>query len=483
LPAILAFPHGCFEQITTKVLAQTLLADLLKGLPPLALSKQPSREAVEESLQLYAKNLLSSGQLPYWPPGDGEPSGPGNPFVTISALWAVQQSVALGYAAREGLGEKLGQAVLKILRNGEESAFQRVYSAYVLSQYTNAPMTNADLLVLHRDRDRLNDEGRALLALALHYRKTLPTEKLQLLREIGDISPKERAFDPRTFSSSNRAFAICLLALNECSPAFWTPDKRTAASQRLLKSLDDVFLGSTQENLWSLLAFRTIVRATPSGATLAKLKPPRTRSAIPQMSPDSAAALWPGRDLASPASIPLADMIPPNAPLHYLLTADYTPPPNLADNDRRDRGFRLERVVKNLTEPKRDGSAAAPYQLNDRLLITYRVVTPKQHYFVALEDELPAGVETINPDLKMLAGMYEVPEPKTWLDLSHVERRDRKTALYFDLLPSGSTSYSVLARVSAGGMFRWPSASVVPMYDLRTSGQSAATEVTVAIER
>ncbi len=51
LPAILAYPHGCFEQITTKVLAQTLLADLLKGLPPLAVSKQPSREAVEEALQ------------------------------------------------------------------------------------------------------------------------------------------------------------------------------------------------------------------------------------------------------------------------------------------------------------------------------------------------------------------------------------------------------------------------------------------------
>ena len=176
-------------------------------------------------------------------------------------------------------------------------------------------------------------------------------------------------------------------------------------------------------------------------------------------------------------------MIPPNAPLHYLLTAEYTPPPNLADNDRRDRGFRLERVVKNLTEPKRDGSPAAPYRLNDRLLITYRVVTAKQHYYVALVDELPAGVGTINPDLKMLAGMYEVPEPKTWLDLSHVERRDRKTALYFDLLPSGSTSYSVLARVNAGGMFRWPSANVAPMYDLRTSGESAATEVSVAIER
>lgn len=483
LPAILSYPHGCFEQITTKVLAQTLLADLLNALPPLAVSKQPSREAVEESLQLYAKNLLDNGQLPYWPPGDGETSGPGNAFVTTSALWAVQQSAMLGYSIPADLTGKLAKSVVSMVREHRESAFQRAYASYVLAQVVDSPITNADLLTLHRERDQLADEGRALLALAMHYRKTLPTEKLQLLREIGDIAPKERAFDPRTFSSTDRAFAICLLGLNECAPTFWTPEKRTTASQRLLKSLDDAFGGSTQENLWSLLAFRTIARSTPTGSATPKLKPPRTRSAIPQMSPDFTSALWPGRDLASPAAIVVADMTLPNVPLHYLLTADVTAPPNLADNDRRDRGFRLERVVKNLSEPKRDGSPAAPYQLNDRLLITYRVVTPKQHYFVALDDELPAGVETINPDLKMLADLFDVPEPKTWLELSHVERRDRKTTLYFDRLPSGSTSYSVLARVNSGGMFRWPGASVAPMYDLRTSGQSVATEISVAIEK
>ncbi len=369
------------------------------------------------------------------------------------------------------------------MREAGSASFQRAYAAFVLAQMTESPVTNADLLALHRERDKLGDEGRALLALAMHYRKTLPTEKLQLLREIGDFAPKSRAFDPRTFSSADRAYAICLLAMNEIAPPFWTPEKRTAASQRLIKSLDELNLGSTQENLWSLLAFRTILRSSPAGAAAPKLKPPRARSTFPQMSPDSTAAFWPDRELASTAPIALAEMSPPNVSLRYLLTAEYTPPANLADNDRRDRGFRLERVVKNMTEPKRDGTAAAPYQLNDRLLITYRIVTPKQHYFVALEDELPAGLETINPDLKMLAGMYEVPEPRTWLDLSHVERRDRKTVLYFDQLPSGSTSYSVLASVSAGGMFRWPSSTVSPMYDLRSSGQSPANEITVAGDR
>ena len=195
----------------------------------------------------------------------------------------MQQSVALGYAIPENLGDKMMKAVVSLVRGGDESPFQRAFGAYVLAQFQDSPITNADLLALHRERDRLTDEGRALLALAMHYRKTLPTEKLQLLRELGDITPKDRAFDPRTFSSPNRSFAICLLALNECAPPFWTPDKRNAASQRLLKSLADLNMGSTQENLWSLLAFRTILRATPAGAAAPKLKPPRTRSTIPQM--------------------------------------------------------------------------------------------------------------------------------------------------------------------------------------------------------
>jgi hypothetical protein len=41
----------------------------------------------------------------------------------------------------------------------------------------------------------------------------------------------------------------------------------------------------------------------------------------------------------------------------------------------------------------------------------------------------------------------------------------------------------VLARVAAGGSFRWPSSTISPMYDLRASGQSPANDVTVAGDR
>ena len=89
----------------------------------------------------------------------------------------------------------------------------------------------------------------------------------------------------------------------------------------------------------------------------------------------------------------------------------------------------------------------------------------------------------LNPAVTLGFWLSRRLPPRTWLDLSFVERRDRKTVLYFDQLPSGSSSYSVLARVTTGGNFRWPASTVAPMYDLRSSGQSPAADIRVAGDR
>lgn len=482
LEALLDYPHGCFEQVTSKALTHTLVAELLRTIPPGLGERRDSRAAVESVLRLYEKHLLYGGGLPYWPSTGDERSGTGNPFVTTYALWAVQQAATAGYKVPQGVEENLSGAVVKIAENKAQPAYLRAFALFVMANYATSTLELDDYLSVYRDREKLSDEGRALLALALHTRKAATKERDQLVRELGELNVKERAFDPNTFSSDNRAFATAFAALDEIKPPTWTKEKREAALKRLTAILDDAPGHSTQENLWALYAFRGVVRADAKGAPIAKLRPPRTRAAFPVLSPDSTSALWPGRDLANPAPIPLQDMVPLAAtPLSYLLQATYTPPPGLADNDRRDRGFRVERVVKNITDPARDGSAKAPYRLNDRLLVTYRIVAAKQGYYVALEDELPAGVENISPDLAMFADTLGVKpeEGGRFCELSFVERRDQKTTLYFDRLPSGSSSYSVLLRVSSPGSFRWPSAVVTPMYDPRRSGQTAASEVTV----
>jgi hypothetical protein len=155
------------------------------------------------------------------------------------------------------------------------------------------------------------------------------------------------------------------------------------------------------------------------------------------------------------------------------------------ETDRVDRGFRVERVVRDLTDPNRKGDADAPFKLGDQILITYRVNTRKLQNYVALEDALPAGLETVNPDLAMVGKFFEVPaenESYRVLSLSHSEMLDRSTRLYFDAVDPGSGTYSVLARATAAGTFRWPATQVVPMYDSRFSGLSPSSVCVVSGE-
>jgi Large extracellular alpha-helical protein len=111
LPVILRYPHGCFEQISTKLLGYSLLANLLAYLPDLQERDVEYRATLERGMKQYADSLLSNGMLPYWPGGDT-----GNGFVTCQALWSVNESINAGFEAPAELQEKLSGAVNKILK-------------------------------------------------------------------------------------------------------------------------------------------------------------------------------------------------------------------------------------------------------------------------------------------------------------------------------------------------------------------------------
>src|SRR5437763_16614946 len=113
LPVILMYPHGCFEQISTKLLGFSLLANLLEYLPNLQERDVEYRATLERGMKQYADSLLSNGMLPYWPGGDT-----GNGFVTSQAPWSVNESVDDGLEAPAELRETLSGAVNKI-RKGE----------------------------------------------------------------------------------------------------------------------------------------------------------------------------------------------------------------------------------------------------------------------------------------------------------------------------------------------------------------------------
>ena len=154
---------------------------------------------------------------------------------------------------------------------------------------------------------------------------------------------------------------------------------------------------STQENLWLLLEFKSMI-----GAERAR----RTNSTDPKgiVSKNARSAAWIDRKISDDLVVKGLN----KGALNFLLQAEYST--DEVDTDRIDRGFRVERVVKNLTDAKRTGASDAPFKLGDQILVTYRMNTRKLQNYVALEDSLPAGLETVNPNLAMIGKFFELPQ-------------------------------------------------------------------------
>jgi alpha-2-macroglobulin len=468
LPVILQYPHGCFEQISTKLLGYSLLANLLAYLPDLQERDAGYRATLERGMKQYANSLLSDGMLPYWPGGST-----GNGFVTCQALWSVNESINTGFEAPPDLQEKLTGAVTKILKGQiPASRFEKCFALFVLTQSASNDDFRNESQELYLHRNEGSDEDRALLAIGLRRQNIMAREQQQLLREV-DVPIKERAFNPATFTSVTRAEAMRAFAFDVVSPPTWTKQRKRQARERMAKLLDAAGSLSTQENLWLLLAFKSMLGTENAPALPNAVEPTGV------VSRNGRAIAWPDHKLDNDLIVKGLKQ----GALTFLLQAEYST--TQVDTDREDRGFRIERVVKNLTDSNRVGTSQAPLKLGDQLLITYRLNTQKLQNFVALEDALPAGVEVVNPNLALVAKFFELPPPNPQdrlLGLSYSEMRDRSALLYFDVVDPGSGTYSVLARATAAGTFRWPATQVAPMYDSRFSGLSPSSVCVISAD-
>lgn len=471
LPRLLDYPHGCDEQISARVLAYALMADLLDALPDGASRIPEYRKRVETGLALLARAQLPDGDMPYWPG-----TKVGNPFVTIQTAWAAAEAERSGFHVSAPLLEGLQNALRRIARREDRVRVEptlRAFALMVSATLEPGRKLRAEALDVFQQRDALDDDGRAFLALALHRFGIMAEEKRQLVAELGTDLP-EREFTVSTLGSAARTTALRLLARSEIASSSWTAEARAEKRRHFCELLASSPNFSTQENLWLLLAFRAFVRGEAAG----RIEPPHLDDARLQRSADGSAAGWydlPLGELPKLLAQPLGEN---TAGGSFLLRAAYQID---APEQRADRGFRLERIVRNLTDAKRDGSAAAPFALGDEVLVTFRVLTDRAHAYVALEESLPAAFETVDPEYLRLTLREKLADSagENRATLSHWEKRDDRTLWYFDKVEAGTLAYGVVVRVTASGRFQWPGAVISPMYDHRCSGTSEGTTIEV----
>ena len=469
LPNILEYPHGCLEQKSTRYLGYTVLADLLAFLPDLQGRHENYKQRIGEGMQLYEKNMKNGKFLPYWP-GGHQP----NYYVTCLAAWVTHNANKAGVPVSDTLKDGFGGALDDIIRGRVDHVTHdtRCFALFVHSEMTKEfkkPNAHADVmkdLYLHRDRG--NDESRSLLAIAMMNFGVLEQEKTQLIREI-NMPLNERAFDPACFYSTTRAEAMRFVAQSRAGGEAWEKGA-DVARERLLTMMDSSYGLSTQENLWLLIAFKEL----HDRKEFAQFDPEKVQPSAEQVSMNKSSIAWKTRGLEK-----LKDMAVSfeNAePAYYLVDAQVM---RSGENmEREDRGIRIERVVRNLTDENRLGTKDAPFKLGDEVLINYRMSVKNVQHYTALVDELPAALETLNPNLAQVAQFYTLPEefanPTLYLD--HSELRDQAANLYFDLVKPGQHSYSILGRITSVGQFTWPSAAITPMYETRFGGLSAPNE-------
>lgn len=173
--------------------------------------------------------------------------------------------------------------------------------------------------------------------------------------------------------------------------------------------------------------------------------------------------------------------------LYYRLGLRYAP--SSFDLPPLDEGFVVDRVYEAVNHPhdvSRDANGVWHIKPGAMVRVKLTMVADANHTNMALVDEIPAGLEAVNPDL---ATSPRPPADKshdkglpqwygaTWFD--HENLRDDRAEAYAGYLFGGTYKYSYVARATTIGDFVVPPAKAEEIYAPEVFGRSASDRVVV----
>jgi uncharacterized protein YfaS (alpha-2-macroglobulin family) len=509
------YPYGCAEQLSSRVLGVAALKDVLgafeaPGLPDAAALQRATAADIEE----LAFRQNSDGGWAFWRKGQES-----WPYVSVHVAHALVRAEAKGFAVPRATRDRaLGylRAIERRIPREYGPEARRTLTAYAL--YVRQLAGDGDV----KRAVSLTEEWGGVDKMSLEaIGWLLPTWKAggqgtllaQAMRQLNN-KVTETASDAHFVTSygddaylllhsDRRVDAILVDSLIQVDPK---NDLIPKVVRALLGHRVKGRWSSTQDNIWVLLAMDRYFH-TYEGVT-----------------PDFVARVWLGDRFAgehrfkgrttetSEIDVPMAwlsdtagaegktrDLIVARqgaGRLYYRVGMRYAPKDlTLA---AFDAGFAVERRYEAIDDPsdvRREADGTWTLRAGSRVRVRVTMVAPARRTHVALVDPLPAGLEVLNPELKVVGDLppdqqKTGPMPPPWGGrggwwrwwgpwYDHENMRDDRVEVFASLLWDGVHEYSYVARATTPGAFVVPPAKAEEMYHPETFGRSATDRVVI----
>lgn len=498
------YPYECSEQLASRILSIAALRDVLHAFD----SKGPSQEELENAVNRDLKRLEGiqneDGGFGFWERGEKA-----WPFLSIHVAHALARAKQKGFTVPQTMYERSRDYLRNIeFRIPSDYGLDAKRGLIAYALYARAQMGDRDLKETRKfmssvrlENLSLESIGWLLAVLTGDDDSRVEVEALRnnLRNRVTETAGTAHFIssyhdnDHLLLNSARRADAVVLEALITDQPA---NDLIPKIVRGLLAHRTQGRWSSTQENVFVLLAldryFKTYEKVTPDFVARVWLGNAYAgEQSFKGRSVDRQKVNVPMRYLADgDAQQDLVISKAGEGRLYYRLAMSYAP---LSLNvNSADYGFAVERVYEAIDDPedvRRDADGTWRIKAGALVRVRMTMVAPTRRYHVALVDYLPAGFESLNPELATTEPVAEDKKDtvdqgaswwlwrRVWFD--HQNLRNERSEAFTTLLWGGVYNYSYVARATTPGLFVVPAAKAEEMYHPETFGRSKSDRVRI----
>ena len=484
---LVEYPHGCAEQLSSRLLGVLAAASIGEWCAPSELGGTPRARWIDEVVAKLVACQRPDGGFAFWPEG-----GASFPELSAHVAWALATAAEAGADVDEDVLHNAASYLSATLRRerfalGEEDG----WTVRALASFALAKLGTAEPAYLQTLFDSRADDhpqwGRAVLAAAMLALDAEDPRARIVLGELANVLVAEAqiarlaeaapADGTYPWWSEGRGSAATLLAL---AGAGSNRPLAERVARGLLDHLEHDRFRTTHDSAWmlqALAAYQAAFEPAASDGTAAVTLAGAEflhASFAPAAPITATAGLAMGDLLAragTAATLPLVVTMSGGGRAHAAVRLTSTP--RRPDRPALAQGLAITRRIL-------DGHDRPVSAVESGAVVTLEITVdgPALRRFVVAEVPLPAGIEVADERLATTArsaldGADEEGLP--WEEgFDHVEVRDDRVMLYATELAPGPHTHRLRARATTAGTFLIAPAHVEEMYAPEVFGTSAA---------